>query len=85
MRIQLLLPSVPVFSIRNVVLAAWSFCSHFRNVFTGSIVNPVFFKKTPFFINAGSVFSFSPAWQYRSQKFARAVIISIDNVVKLNI
>ena len=85
MRIQLLLPSAPDFSIRNVVLAAWSSCSHLRNVFTGFIVSHVFYKKTPLFIKAGSIFSFSPAWQYRSQKFARAVIISIDNVVKLNI
>lgn len=82
MRIQLLLPSVPYFSIRNVVLAAYSSISHLTNVFTG-FVSHVFFKKTPFLINAGSIFSFSPAWQYRSQK--SAVIISVDNVVKLNI
>ena len=85
MRIQLLLPSVPGFSIRNVVLAAYSSYSHLRNFFTGFIVNHVFSNKTPLFIKAGSIFSFYSAWQYRSQKFDRAVIISIDNVVKLNI
>lgn len=85
MRVQLLLPSVPYFSIRNVVLAADSSCSHLTNVFTGFIVSHSFSKKTPLLIKAGSIFSFSPTWRYRSQKFARAVIISIDNVVKLNI
>ena len=85
MRIQLLLPSVPGFSIRNVVLAVCSSCSHLRNVFTAFIFGHVFFKKTPLLIKAGSIFSFSPAWQYRSQKFAGAVIISVDNVIKLNV
>jgi len=85
MRIQLLLPSIPGFSIRNVVLAAYSSCSQLRNVFTGFIVSHVFFKKTPLFIKAGSIFSFSSAWQYRSQKFAGVVIINVDNVVKLNV
>jgi hypothetical protein len=85
MRIQLLLPSVPDFSIRNVVLAAYSSCSHLRNVFTGFVVSHVFFKKTPLFIKAGSIFSISSPWQYRSQKFAGAVITSVDNVIKLNV
>ena len=60
MRIQLLLPSVPDFSIRNVVLAAYSSCSHLRNFFTGFIVNHVFSNKTPLFIEAGKSFLSAP-------------------------
>ena len=85
MKIQLLLPCVPRFSIRNVVLAAYSSCSHLRNVFTGFIASHVFFKKTPLFIKAGSIISFFSAWQYKAQKFAGAVIIPVDNVIKLNV
>ncbi|MEP7377801.1 MAG: hypothetical protein ABI675_30655 [Chitinophagaceae bacterium] len=84
MRIQLLLPYVPGFPIRNVVLAAYSFCSHLSDVFTGFIVSHFFYKKTPLFIKAGLIFSSSSAWQYRSQMFALAVIISVG-VVKLNV
>jgi len=85
MRIQLLLPSVLGFFVRNVVLTAYSSCSHLRNFFTGFIVNHVFSNKTPLFIKAVSIFSFSSAWQYRSQKFAGAGIIGVVNIVKLNI
>jgi len=60
MRIQLLLPSVPGFSNRNVVLAAHSCCSHPRNFFTGFIVNHFFSNKTPLFIEGGNSFLSAP-------------------------
>jgi hypothetical protein len=84
MRIQLMLPPVPGFFIRNVVLAAYSCCSHPGNVFTDFILRHVFYKETPLFIKAGSIFSFFSSWQYRSQRVAHAVIISVS-VVKLNV
>jgi hypothetical protein len=85
MGIQLLLPPAPVFFNLNAVLAANSSCSHLRDVFTGFIVSHVFAKKMPLFIKARSSFSFSSTWQYRFQKFAAAVIIGADNVIKLNV
>jgi hypothetical protein len=60
MGIQLLLPSVPGFSIRNVVLGAYSSCSHLRNFFTGFIVNHVFSNKTPLCIEGGESFLSAP-------------------------
>lgn len=81
----MLLPSAPGFSIRNVVLAAYSSCSYPKNVFTGFIVSHVLYTKTQLSVKAGSIFSFSNAWLYRSQKFAHALIIGVDNVIKLNV
>lgn len=77
-----MLPPFPVFSIHNVVLAAYSFCSYPGNVFPGFIDAGAFYNKMLLFIKAGTIFSFSSAWQQASQKIAIAVIICVYNLVK---
>jgi hypothetical protein len=82
MKIHLPLPSLPGFSIPNVVLAAYAIYSLLKYLSTRFIVSYVFLDKAlP--LKRGAIFCFAPVWRYRSQKCSFALIIRVEKLVIL--